>query len=122
MDERREARQAHGLGECPICGRRFWKRSEVHFYCSQRCSVKGQGRGWEVFALPIQDPWQRHDLDDWTAAQMFENANLDPLPVGMDGEVIGGALVVCRGSGWNKKKRKRAGPSVGPEPLRRVCG
>lgn len=114
--ERREVFEAFGFGVCPVCGKRFRRRHELHFYCNGLCSRKAYGRGWEAHPIPMEDPWQRHDLDDWTAAQMFENANLDPLPVGMDGEVIGGALVVCRGSGWNKKKRKRAGPSVDPDP------
>lgn len=58
----------------------------------------------------MADPWQRHDLDEWTAEQMFENANLDPIPIGIDGEAIGGALVVCRGAGWHKSKGRRRRP------------
>ena len=29
---------------------------------------------------PMDDPWSRCDLDHWTAAQIWENALLDPMP------------------------------------------
>ena len=32
----------------------------------------------------MSDPWTRHDLDDWTVEDIFENALLDPLPAGME--------------------------------------
>ncbi len=42
------------------------------------------------------DPWARCDLDEWSAAEIYANALLDPAPVTDEADVLAGPLVTAR--------------------------
>ena len=111
MDERHEHSERLAPGECIVCGKPFKRRHEHHFCCSRKCHSRAEKRGLEAYYAPMDDPWQRNDLDEWTALEMFENACLDPLPAGMDGLTIGGAMAVIQ----RKRKRLENAPRLDTE-------
>ncbi len=82
---------------CQDCGHEFLTEHRRRRYCCTRCrrhyqderrrEERAEARAVRACGRPMTDPWNRHDLDDWTVADMFENALLDPLPAGLEADM-----------------------------------
>ena len=79
---------------CLFCGAEISFGLASRKFCCDRCRRKYQDRRRleerrEKRVIPL-DPWGRCDVDDWTVEEILANALLDPLPVGLGWDDVGG--------------------------------
>ena len=75
------------------CGRLFETENLRRRFCSEACrraaqndarrAARAEEREAREASRAMTDPWERCDLDDWTAEDIWANALLDPLPPGL---------------------------------------
>lgn len=75
---------------CRDCQHEFLTQYQRRVYCCTRCrrhyqderrkEERAERRELRESGNPMIDPWSRCDLDEWTEADIFANALLDPLP------------------------------------------
>ena len=75
---------------CRDCQHEFLTTRLRSLYCCERCrrhyqderrkEERAERRDARQAGKPMADPWERCDLDDWTAAEIWANALLDAKP------------------------------------------
>lgn len=106
---------------CRHCGTSFETNNERRLYCRAQCRRQYQNarrideraeqallrEAWNDKQL--MDPWARNDLEDWGVGDIYDMAfTLDPMPVGVFDDAIGGPMAVqppvwkIKDKGWKK--------------------
>ena len=105
------------------CGRVFETANVRRLFCCERCrragqnaarrSARAEAREARENVRPMEDPWARLPADEWEAEEVWANALLDALPVGLAANTAASAAErpapLCRNSGSSGMVRGGAG-------------